>query len=130
MYLTHPLFSCRCSSFVVAGANTALGLAERAAEFLASTPVVRCFSILVHRQSGITDEVARGKRIALCPTLFERDEGFPAIDRFHSVVDVFRVVPLIREKGTPMQRERLVSRGEDVNSNSGIHDVGWRGSFV
>ena len=115
---------------MVTGANTALGLAERAAEFLASTPVVSCFPILVHSQSCITDEVASGKRIALRPALFERDEGIPAIDRFHGVVDVFGIVSLICEEGAPMQRERLVSRSEDVNSNSRIHDVGRCGLFV
>ena len=52
------------------------------------------------------------------------------IDRFHGVVDAFRVVALIREKGTSLQREDLVGCGEDVNGNCGIHDVGLGGQLV
>ena len=50
---------------VVAGTFAGFGLAEGAAVFLAGTPVVCCFSILVHSQSSITDQVARWKRFAL-----------------------------------------------------------------
>ena len=115
---------------MVAGANTALGLAEWAAEFLAGTPVVRCFPVLMHSQTCITDQITRRKRTMLGLVFFEGDKGFSGIDRFHGIVDVFRVVALIREKGTPLQREDLVGCGEDVNGNCGIHDIGLGGQFV
>ena len=46
---------------VVAGANTGLGLAERAAVFLAGTPIVGGFAVLVHRQPGRADRITGRK---------------------------------------------------------------------
>ena len=116
--------------FVVAGADTGSGLAEGAAEFLPGTIIVGGFAIFVHSQSSITDQVTCRKSFALGIAFFEGDKSFPIIDRFHGVVDAFRVVALIREKGTPLQREDLVGCGEDVNGNCGIHDVGLGGQLV
>lgn len=115
---------------MVTGANATLGLAEWAAEFLTGTTVVGGFAIFVHSQSSITDQVARWKSFALGIAFFEGYKGFTGIDRFHGVVDDFRIVALIRKKGTPLQREDLVGCGEDVNGNCGIHDVGWCGQLV
>ena len=115
---------------MVAGANTALGLAEWAAEFLAGTPVVRCFPVLMHSQTCITDQITRRKRTMLGLVFFEGDKGFSGIDRFHGIVDVFHIVTLIRKKRTPLQRDRLVGCGKDANSNCGIHDVCWCGQLV
>ena len=112
---------------VVTGTDTALGLAEWATVFLAGTPIVCCFSILVHSQSGITDQVARRKCCALGIAFFEGDKAFPIIDRFHGVVDVFRIVAFIR---TPLQGDDLIGCGEDVNGNCGISDIGWRSQLV
>ena len=84
----------------------------------------------MHSQSSITDQVTCRKSFALGIAFFEGDKSFPIIDRFHGVVDAFRVVALIREKGTPLQREDLVGCGEDVNGNCGIHDVGLGGQLV
>ena len=86
---------------MVTGANATLGLAEWAAEFLTGTTVVGGFAIFVHSQSSITDQVARRKGFALGIAFFEGDKGFPGIDRFHGVVDDFRIVALIRKKGPP-----------------------------
>ena len=47
--------------FVVAGANTGLGLAERAAEFLPGTMIVGGLAILVHSQPGLTDRITGRK---------------------------------------------------------------------
>ena len=125
-----PVFLPIVPVFVVAGATTSLRLAEGAAVFLAGTPVVGGFAIFVHSQSSITDQVTCRKSFALGIAFFEGDKSFPIIDRFHGVVDAFRVVALIREKGTPLQREDLVGCGEDVNGNCGIHDVGLGGQLV
>ena len=125
-----PVFLPIVPVFVVAGANAGLGLAERAAVFLAGTPIVGGFAVLVHSQPGITDQVTCRKSFALGIAFFEGDKSFPIIDRFHGVVDAFRIVALIREKGTPLQREDLVGCGEDVNGNCGIHDVGLGGQLV
>ena len=116
--------------FVVTRANTGFGLTEGAAEFLPGTIIVGGFAIFVHSQSSITDQVTCRKSFALGIAFFEGDKSFPIIDRFHGVVDAFRVVALIREKGTPLQREDLVGCGEDVNGNCGIHDVGLGGQLV
>ena len=115
---------------MVTRANTGFGLTEGAAEFLPGTIIVGGFAIFVHSQSSITDQVTCRKSFALGIAFFEGDKSFPIIDRFHGVVDAFRVVALIREKGTPLQREDLVGCGEDVNGNCGIHDVGLGGQFV
>ena len=115
---------------MVAGTNTVFGLAERTAEFLAGTSVVCDFSILVHSQPSLTDRIACQKSFVLSLALFERYKGFTSIDRFHGVVDDFRIVALIRKKGTSLQRDDLVGCGEDVNGNCGIHDVGWCGQLI
>ena len=46
---------------VVTRANTGLGLAERAAVFLAGTPIVGGFAVLVHRQPGRADRITGRK---------------------------------------------------------------------
>ena len=125
-----PVFLAVVPVFVAARANTGLGLAEGAAEFLPGTMIVGGFAIFVHSQSSITDQVTCRKRFALGIAFFEGDKSFPIIDRFHGVVDAFRVVALIREKGTSLQRKDLVGCGEDVNGNCGIHDVGLGGQLV
>ena len=70
--------------------------------------IVGGFAIFVHSQSSITDQVTCRKSFALGIAFFEGDKSFPIIDRFHGVVDAFRVVALIREKGTSLQREDTV----------------------
>ena len=122
-----PVFLAVIPVFVVTRANAGFGLTEWAAEFLPGTIIVGGFAIFVHSQSSITDQVTCRKSFALGIAFFEGDKSFPIIDRFHGVVDAFRVVALIREKGTSLQREDLVGCGEDVKGNRGIHDVGWCG---
>ena len=125
-----PVFLAVIPVFVVTRANAGFGLTEWAAEFLPGTIIVGGFAIFVHSQSSITDQVTCRKSFALGIAFFEGDKSFPIIDRFHGVVDAFRVVALIREKGTSLQREDLVGCGEDVNGNCGIHDVGLGGQLV
>ena len=125
-----PVFLPVIPVLVVAGTFAGFGLTERAAVFLPGTIIVGGFAIFVHSQSSITDQVTCRKSFALGIAFFEGDKSFPIIDRFHGVVDAFRVVALIREKGTSLQREDLVGCGEDVNGNCGIHDVGLGGQLV
>ena len=67
--------------FVVAGANTGLGLAEGTAEFLANpSSAISGFAVLVHSQSSITDQVTCRKSFALGIAFFEGDKSFPIID--------------------------------------------------
>ena len=122
-----PVFLAVVPVFVV---TIGFGLTEWAAEFLPGTIIVGGFAIFVHSQSSITDQVTCRKSFALGIAFFEGDKSFPIIDRFHGVVDAFRVVALIREKGTSLQREDLVGCGEDVNGNCGIHDVGLGGQLA
>ena len=46
---------------VVTRANTGFGLAERAAEFLAGTPIVGRFAVLVHGEPGLADRITGRK---------------------------------------------------------------------
>ena len=91
----------------------------------------RWSAIFVHGEAYLADRIASRKRFrGFRAAWIEGDKSFPIIDRFHGVVDAFRVAALIREKGTPLQREDLVGCGEDVNGNCGIHDVGLGGQLV
>lgn len=126
-----PVFLSVVPILVVTGTNAGSGLAEGTAEFLAGASVIRCFSVLVHGKARVTDWIARGEYFAaLSDALFERDKGFAGINRFHGIVDVLRVIALIGKERALPQGNRLVSCGEDVGSNSGIHNVGWRCQFI
>lgn len=100
-----PVFLAVVPVFVVAGANTGFGLTEWAAEFLPGTIIVGGFAIFVHSQSSITDQVTCRKSFALGIAFFEGDKSFPIIDRFHGVVDAFRVVALVGKEGAFLQRD-------------------------
>ena len=126
-----PVFLPVIPILVAAGTFVGFGLTERAAVFLAGTPIIGGLAILVHGQPGRADWITgrnrfRGFRAAW----IEGNKCLALIDRFYRIVDAFRVVALIREKGTPLQREDLVGCGEDVNGNCGIHDVGLGGQLV
>ena len=126
-----PVFLAVVPVFVVTRANTGLGLAERAAVFLAGTPIVGGFAVLVHSQPGRADWITdinrfRGFRAAW----IEGNKSLALIDRFHGVVDDFRIVALVGEKGTPLQREDLVGCGEDLSGDGGIGDIARRGQLV
>ena len=56
-----PVFLAVVPVFVVAGANTGLGLAERAAVFLAGTPIVGGFAVLVYGEPGLADRITGRK---------------------------------------------------------------------
>ena len=56
-----PVFLPVIPVFVVTRANTGLGLAERAAVYLAGTPIVGGLAILVHSQPGRADRITGRK---------------------------------------------------------------------
>ena len=56
-----PVFLAVVPVFVVTRANTGLGLAERAAVFLAGTPIVGRFAVLVHGEPGLADRITGRK---------------------------------------------------------------------
>ena len=56
-----PVFLPVVPILVVAGANAGLGLAERAAVFLAGTPIVGGFAVLVHGEPGLADWITGRK---------------------------------------------------------------------
>ena len=56
-----PVFLAVVPVFVVTRANTGLGLAERAAVFLAGTPIVGGFAVLVHGEPGLADRITGRK---------------------------------------------------------------------
>ena len=85
-----PVFLPVIPVFVVTRANTGLGLAERAAVFLAGTPIVSGFAVLVHSQPGRADWITgrnrfRGFRAAW----IEGDKRLALIDCFYGIVDAF-----------------------------------------
>ena len=76
-----PVFLPVIPVLVVAGTFAGFGLTERAAVFLAGTPIVGGFAVLVHSQPGRADWITgrnrfRGFRAAW----IEGDKSFPIID--------------------------------------------------
>ena len=95
-----PVFLPVIPVFVVTRANTGLRLAEGAAVFLAGTIIVGGFAILVHSQPSCADRIAGRKRFQnLRTTRIEGNKSLALIDRFHGVVDDFRIVALIGKEG-------------------------------
>ena len=125
-----PVFLPVIPVFVVTRANTGLGLAEWAAEFLPGTIIVGGFAIFVHSQSSITDQVTCRKSFALGITFFEGDKCLALIDRFHGVVDDFHVIALVGKEGAFFQRNRLIRGREDLSGDGRIGDVARRGQLV
>ena len=126
-----PVFLAVVPVFVVAGANTGLGLAERAAVFLAGTPIVGGFAVLVHSQPGRADWITdrnrfRGFRAAW----IEGNKSLALIDRFHGVVDAFHIVALVGKEGAFFQRNRLIRSCEDLSGDGGIGDIARCGQLV
>ena len=117
--------------FVVTRANTGFGLAEGAAVFLPDPPfAIGGLTILVHSQPGLTDRITGRKRFrGFRAAWIEGDKCLALIDCFYGIVDAFHIVALVGKEGTLFQRNRLIRGREDVNSNCGIHDVGWGGQF-
>ena len=117
--------------FVVTRANTGLGLAERAAVFLAGTPIVGGFAVLVHSQPGRADWITdrnrfRGFRAAW----IEGDKCLALIDCFYRIVDVFHVIALVGKEGAFLQRNRLIRSCEDLSGDGGIGDIARCGQLV
>ena len=52
-----PVFLAVVPGFVVTRANTGLGLTEGAAGFLAGTPIIGGFAVLVHGEPGLADRI-------------------------------------------------------------------------
>ena len=126
-----PVFLAVVPVFVVAGANTGLGLAERAAVFLAGTLIVGGFAVLVHSQPGLADWITgrnrfRGFRAAW----IEGNKSFPIIDRFHGVVDTFHIVALVGKEGAFFQRDRLIRGREDLSGDGRITNVARCGQLA
>lgn len=78
-----PVFLPVIPVFVVAGANAGLGLAERAAVFLAGTPIVGGFAVLVHGKPSLADRITGRKRFqGFRAAWIEGDKRLALIDRF------------------------------------------------
>ena len=126
-----PVFLPIVPVFVVAGANTSLRLAEGAAVFLAGTPIVGGFAVLVHSQPGRADWITdrnrfRGFRAAW----IEGDKCLALIDCFYRIVDVFHVIALVGKEGAFLQRNRLIRSCEDLSGDGGIGDIARCGQLV
>ena len=127
-----PVFLAVIPVFVVTRANTGLGLAEGAAVFLPDSPsAISGFAILVHSQSGRADRIASRKRFrGFRAAWIEGNKSLALIDRFHGVVDDFRIVALIGKEGAFLQRNRLIRGREDLSGDGGIGDIARRGQLV
>ena len=126
-----PVFLAVVPVFVVAGANAGLGLAERAAVFLAGTPIVGGFAVLVHSQPGRADWITGRKRFRGFRTAWiEGDKGLALIDRFYRIVDAFRIVALVGKEGAFFQRNRLIRGREDLSGDGRIGDIARCGQLV
>ncbi len=62
VFRTASVFLAVVPVFVAAGAFAGFGLTERAAVFLAGTPIVGRLSVFVHSKSGLTDRITGRKR--------------------------------------------------------------------
>ena len=103
--------------FVVTRANTGLGLTERAAVFLAGTPIVGGLSVLAHGEACLADRIASRKRFRGFRTAWiEGNKSLALIGRFHGVVDDFRIVALVGKEGAFFQRDRLIRGREDPSA--------------
>ena len=126
-----PVFLPVIPVFVVTRANTGFGLTEGAAVFLAGTPIVGGFAVLVHSQPGRADWITdrnrfRGFRAAW----IEGNKSLALIDRFHGVVDAFHIVALVGKEGVFLQRDRLIRGREDLSGDGGIGDIARCGQLV
>ena len=77
-----PVFLAVVPVFVVTRANTGLGLAERAAVFLANSPsAIGGLAIFVHGEACLADRIASRKRFrGFRAAWIEGDKSFPIID--------------------------------------------------
>ena len=126
-----PVFLAVVPVFVVAGANAGLGLAERAAVFLAGTPIVGRFAVLVHGEPGLADRIAGRKRFrGFRAAWIERDKSLALIDRFYGIVDAFHIVALVGKEGAFFQRNRLIRGREDLSGDGRIGDIARCGQLV
>ena len=78
-----PVFLPIVPVFVVTGANAGLGLAERAAVFLAGTPIVGRLAVLVHGKPSLADRITGRKSFqGFRAAWIEGDKRLALIDRF------------------------------------------------
>ena len=116
---------------MVAGTFAGFGLTERAAVFLPSTIIVGGFAVLVHSQSGRADWTTNRNRFrGFRAAWIEGDKSLALIDRFHGVVDDFRIVALVGKEGAFLQRDRLIRGCEDLSGDGGIGDIARCGQLV
>lgn len=116
---------------MIAGAYAGLGLAEGAAEFLTGATIIGGFAILVHGEAGFTNEVANGQLGGvLGVSLVEGDNGLTLIDVADSVVDGPGIIAHVGDEGAFLDGDDLVGRLEDIESDSGIGDIGGCGDLV
>ena len=95
-----PVFPPVIPVLVVAGTNAGLGLAERAAVFLAGTPIVGGFAVLVHGEPGLADRITGRERFrGFRAAWIEGNKRLALIDRFYGIVDAFHVIALVGKKG-------------------------------
>ena len=89
------------------------------------------FAVLVHSQPGRTDWITDRNRFrGFCAAWIEGNKCLALIDRFHGVVDDFRIVALVGKEGAFLQRNRLIRGREDLSGDGGIGDIARRGQLV
>ena len=110
---------------MAARTNAVFGLAEGTAEFLTGSSMIRCFSVLVHGKTRITNGIAsrqllRGLRIALV----QRDNGFSLINILHQIVDRFPIIALVAQEGTLAKGKGIVGGSKNFLNNGRIRHIG------
>ena len=128
---TTPVFLSVVPVFMVTRTNAGSGLAERAAEFLADTPIVGGLSIPVHGKASLANGIANRELLCvLCAALIKRNHGFSLVDVFHQVVDSFHIVAFVGDEGTLPKRQDGVGEGKDVRDRGGVRHVGGGGELI
>ena len=80
--------------------------------------IVGGLAVLVHGKACLADRIAGRKRFQnLRTTRIEGNKCLALIDRFHGVVDAFRVVALVGKEGAFLQRNRLIRGREDLSGD-------------
>lgn len=126
-----PVFLAIIPVFVVTRTTPALGVPERAAEFLSGTPIVPGFAVLVHSEPGLADQIS-GRQLfyVFCVAFVERNYRLTLINIFHQMVNATHIVGLVRKKSTLSDRQDAVCGSKDFFGNAGIGTICNSGQFI
>lgn len=82
------------------------------------------YAAAVHCKPGITNRIALREAFGFFRiTLIQRDDGFPAIKAFDTVVNAFGIIALVRDKSTLGKRKHGICSGEEIKCDRTVGDI-------